>query len=180
MLPAGQSLALRYRNDPTHRTDRRRLLRCRNRIARRGAGPGRSQSEDRLRRRGAQRLHQGARRRIRHEQHAQLDEWGLAPASAATEADLRSGIRNIEAADARFDNGYILVGYVPRTSCAVQIEGEGRIAARDALIRMLLDTGMDYRESTTPKGDQLLHFPFSKHPIFIYTSTAGNVMVQIR
>lgn len=109
-----------------------------------------------------------------------LDEWGLVPGSAATEARYRAELPGIEIAEAVFDNGSVLLGHIPGTSCGVHIMGPDRVATRDSLIRTMLETGIKSTTGTDPEGDEVISFPFAGHPIYVYTSTAGNVMVQVR
>ena len=109
-----------------------------------------------------------------------LDEWGLTPGTASEEAQMREDIPGIELANAAFDNGAVLVGYIPGKSCGVHIQGRDRVATRDSLIHTMLETGIKASSSTDEDGDEVIAFPFAGHPIYVYTTTEGNIMVQVR
>lgn len=108
---------------------------------------------------------------------ARLGEWHLFPASAGEEADMRRDLPGIELAKGALPTGSLMLGATPDT-CSVQIKGEGRIAARDALIKSMRDMGAKMEQAPAADGG-LLTFPFLHHTIYVATN-ANDVMVQVR
>ncbi len=110
---------------------------------------------------------------------AALRDYGLAPASAETEAQLRKDYPGIEYAGVVLPAGSVSIGYLPGQWCQVKVDGATRVAIRDELVKEMLDTNVRATRSTTAEGTDLLLFHFTAYTIQVRTTRTGEVGILV-